>query len=260
MMQTKFSVRKRRGGFTLIELTVVLAVLALVTHLAVRELSRFGAERLESAAERQMAEIRAAASAFYRDMGRLVCATNGTLSELWRLPSDAERYAIRAIDFHGTNILVAAGWRGPYLRLAPGRNALRDPWGNALEYHAGDEWRRLTVSNDCAVAIAHYGNESLERDRRETSLLPEGGLAARLLVTITMESDVVRELRVGVFGARGGRAALLAEKTLSLAADSQLVFSELAPGAKTLAIIGGGVRVIRKTDLAGGDNEIQIDL
>ena len=47
-----------KRGFTLIELVVVLAILALVTHLAVREMAHLRDNRLSQLADRQLGELR----------------------------------------------------------------------------------------------------------------------------------------------------------------------------------------------------------
>ena len=52
--------RRAQRGFTLIELTLVLFVLALSAHLAVRELSRQRAARLRTAADAQLDAMAAA--------------------------------------------------------------------------------------------------------------------------------------------------------------------------------------------------------
>ena len=49
----------KKLGFTLVELVVVLAVIAVLTHLAVRELSHLRDGKLAKVADRQLEEIRA---------------------------------------------------------------------------------------------------------------------------------------------------------------------------------------------------------
>lgn len=169
-----------RRGFTLIELVVVLAVLALVTHLAVRELSHLRDSRLGQAADRQLEEIRDAVwceragaepSGFLADMGRLpraVATTNGTdalsasLRELWACPAGVGAYALRAAtpenlvgptnDLADAEIRVGCGWRGPYVRLPLGAERLVDAWGNRLENHDDAGYDRLLDAAGAAVA------------------------------------------------------------------------------------------------------------
>ncbi len=120
--------RVSRAGFTLIELAFVLGIVALLTHLAVREATQWRASRLHEAAMRGLEDIRDAvlgaenerdpdgrltANGFLADMGRLPQTTleveHGgverlTLAELWRPPWNAtnivsdvsELYDVRA--------------------------------------------------------------------------------------------------------------------------------------------------------------------
>lgn len=158
-------------GFTLIELVVVLAVLAIVTHLAVREMAHLRDGRLGQAAGRQLEEIRDAVwcaprggepTGFLADLGRLpraVGETNGTdavsasLRELWERPAGVGPYALRAAtaenlvaptnDLADARILVGCGWRGPYVRLPLGAARLVDAWGNRMENRDDAGYDRL---------------------------------------------------------------------------------------------------------------------
>ena len=153
------------AAFTLLEMAIVLAILALVTHLAVVRLDR---DSRTLRAQRQLESLRLAIagpdnevdaegrpvrSGFLADMGRLpraVRETDGrlTLAELWQCPDTAPGgYRVRAtvagnlVRPDGSpadaadedpNIHIAGGWRGPYVRLSVGRTRLLDPWGNEL--------------------------------------------------------------------------------------------------------------------------------
>jgi hypothetical protein len=75
-------------------------------------------------------------SGFVADLGRLPMAvgTDPTtaLAELWTIPNGLAAFAVRPAP-SDAEVLVASGWRGPYLRLPVGRNSLRDGWGNSLD-------------------------------------------------------------------------------------------------------------------------------
>ena len=121
---------KARNGFTLIELTIVLVVLAALTHLAVRELSHIRAAQLHKAADKQLESIRDCVwsvspdgemQGFLSDMGRLprpVSGTNstgaasGNLSELWNRPASVRAFAPLSSASVTANAesLVVAGW------------------------------------------------------------------------------------------------------------------------------------------------------
>lgn len=168
-------------------MVVVMLILALLTHLAVRETGRLQAARLQRQADRQLEEVRDAvwlrnaageATGFLADLGRLpraLVATNEaglvvrTLSELWRRPADvapfdlrpatAENLAVPAEEkaaLADAAVIVPCGWRGPYLRLPFGRDRLLDPWGNPLETPDDAGFARLFVAtNEPSARAAH---------------------------------------------------------------------------------------------------------
>ena len=84
--------KRSKRAFTLVELVTVLAVIAIVTHLAVRELSHVRDAKLVQAADKQLETIRSSvydratceeATGFLADMGRLPrLADESTLVEL----------------------------------------------------------------------------------------------------------------------------------------------------------------------------------
>ncbi len=145
---------KRQYGFTLLELVVVLAILAMVTALATREIGHVQDQQRFETAQRGMEDIEAAilgspedrlpdgtrvAAGFVADMGRLPRTTGTTqltLGELWTSPGAL--FDVRAaVPSNGVaassedpEVLVPGGWRGPYIRLPLGTDILRDGWGN----------------------------------------------------------------------------------------------------------------------------------
>lgn len=156
-----------RAAFTLLELVVVLAILAIVTALAVRSLDKVEDQRRSEAAQRGLEELEAAVlgspddratdgsrtvSGFVADLGRLpktVAETVAvgsasvdalTLRELWANPQPAVPYGLREASVANgvpaaaadAQVRVPGGWRGPYLRLPLGASTLLDGWGNAV--------------------------------------------------------------------------------------------------------------------------------
>ena len=192
---------RAQRGFTLIELTLVLFVLALSAHLAVSELSRRRAQRLRNAADRRLEEIASAVwredarggpTGFLADMGRLPGAqppadADGTppltLRELWECPDGTGDYRARPATAANladgapdalidSDVLVPCGWGGPYLRLPPGTDRLLDPWGNPMETPDAAGLDRLfadtgattpaDASGTPVAAIRHYGSDGLD--------------------------------------------------------------------------------------------------
>jgi prepilin-type N-terminal cleavage/methylation domain-containing protein len=153
-------------AFTLIELLVVLTILAILTGLAVTSVEGVQDQSRYEATQRGLKNIEEAlvgpanqrdssgspfVSGFVADMGRLPRAVdhdsdNATPlqpAELWINPYPAATFAIRPADttnipaadvaLADAEVKVPCGWRGPYLRLAPGETSLRDGWGRPFE-------------------------------------------------------------------------------------------------------------------------------
>ena len=106
----------RRRGFTLIELMVVLAILALLAGLVgPRVLNQLGGAKAKTAAV-QIADLDKALELFKLDVGRYPTTEEG-------LPALVARPG------------ALAGWAGPYLK---GSAVPADPWGNAYRYTAAN--------------------------------------------------------------------------------------------------------------------------
>ena len=104
--------RRTRGGFTLIEILVVIVVIAiLATLVAPNVFQHVGAAR-ETTARAQIEMLGAALDAYRLHTGRYPTTQEG-LGALWLRPSGASE-----------------AWRGPYVR----KTIPLDPWGNAYEY------------------------------------------------------------------------------------------------------------------------------
>jgi general secretion pathway protein G len=104
--------RDVRGGFTLVELLVVLVILSLVMGLVgPRVLSYLSSSRVR-AAKLQIQSFSTALDLYYLDMGRYPTSSEG-LSALARAPAGEAR------------------WAGPYVQQG---NVPADPWGKAYEY------------------------------------------------------------------------------------------------------------------------------
>jgi prepilin-type N-terminal cleavage/methylation domain-containing protein len=145
------------AGFTLLELVVVLAILAVVTTLALRSLDQVQDQQRDEANRSGMQALHEAIlgspddraadgsrmiSGFVADMGRLPKAVeidgNLTLAELWVNPGHAfdvrPAIAVNGVPpaYQDSQVFVSGGWRGPYLRLPIGAETWLDGWGNPM--------------------------------------------------------------------------------------------------------------------------------
>ena len=234
-----------KRAFTLIELVVVLAVIAVLTHLAVRELSHLRDAKLTKAADAQLETIRA--SVYARNVGEE--ATNALPYAV--RPATAENLVPGLSALANASVYVPTGWRGPYLRLPFGKSRLMDPWGNPIEREDAAGLPRLTVSNGFVVAVSHYGPQAQADGIRTLSILPDpnSGATSRLIVSTTSASDTT----VTWYGPASG---LVTGATHTVSAAAPYTFEGLTPGSRILHYNGAAHTI----DVKPGDNLISIDL
>ncbi len=151
----------RRSGFTLIELSVVLAILAIMTAVAMTALesqidqARFDVTQrsLEEIDTAMLGPMSSASSAdsrgftgFVADIGRPVMTVGNDpnsgvqLAELWSNPRNLRLHSRVATS--DPNIVIYSGWRGPYLRLPTTFGAsskLLDGFGKSFRALAADD-------------------------------------------------------------------------------------------------------------------------
>lgn len=101
-----------RGGFTLIEILLVLAILVILGSIAVPMFSG-----TQEGAEKKAAQIQVSAFSRAIDLYKLSCS---------KYPSGLQDLAERPSDK-----LTADRWEGPYIE---DNKALVDPWGNQYKY------------------------------------------------------------------------------------------------------------------------------
>jgi prepilin-type N-terminal cleavage/methylation domain-containing protein len=169
-MNTKAST----GGFTLLEMVVVLAILAVVTALATREIGYVQDQQRFETSQRSLEAIRGAilgspddrapdgtrtVSGFVADMGRLPLS----LPELWvnpapsfgafdLRPATAANMAPGQTAEADAEVFVPGGWRGPYVRLSMGATNFMDGWGNVVVFQ--------TAASDPVLVVGHLGADS----------------------------------------------------------------------------------------------------
>lgn len=104
--------RRRRAGFTLIEMLVVLAIIGLISALVGPRVLKQLSDSRERAAQLQIEGFKSALDIFFIDVGRYPVQQEG-LAALMRKPASLQV------------------WNGPYLR---GDSVPVDPWGREYQY------------------------------------------------------------------------------------------------------------------------------
>src|SRR5579864_4340921 len=104
--------RRSEGGFTLIEILVVITIIALIMSLVGPRVLNYLSESRVKAAKIQIQSFGSALDLFYLDAGRF--------------PTSSEGLSALARPISGVN-----SWNGPYVK---GGSVPNDPWGNPYVY------------------------------------------------------------------------------------------------------------------------------
>lgn len=287
------AVRKFSAGFSLIELSLVLFIIALAAQLGVRELSKIKETRLTAAANRQLDEIAAAVcndsaaetTGFLCDMGRLPLALasdddSATLSlrELYEKPENIgelkARPATKSNLVEGTpysladdKLMILCGWGGPYVKLPQSAKKLRDPWGNPFE-NANGAVRLFDASGIAAnsgseiAEIRHLGSDG-EDDAIKSAAKDSQKDAKRRItagnggVLITFPAGAI--VKVNCYEPRGDKIA--ASSVSVEAGASQLAISGITPGIRFLKAIyaSGEEKILQVRIRPGRDTALVLD-
>ncbi len=288
--------RKRRqgtapsgaSGLTLVEVLVVMFILALLAQTAVLATEGLAAQTMRDVTERSLSDMevallghdgrvdaqgRAAVTGFVADVGRLPRARIGTepaaaLRELWErrdaepVPPSERIPTLRIGSPPGdSEVQLACGWRGPYLRLGFGRSVPLDGWGRRFEL-----WTELGVAvaeGDLVAGMESFGADGSDDPpgvvspgydadlgltvEREVAPLVQARHLGTVRVQVRNLAAAQRTFLVRLYGPRDGVPATLAQPlSVTVAATSDAEVS--------LPSIPIGPRVVRVYEVvAGGD-------
>jgi general secretion pathway protein G len=115
--------RRNDGGFTLLEMLVVLAIMGLLAAIIAPQVLKYLGSSRSQTAKVQVQNIDAALQLYRLDVGRFPTQDEG-LNALVTTPSSAP------------------GWNGPYLQKSA---ALTDPWGAPYLYHSPGKHGEIDV-------------------------------------------------------------------------------------------------------------------
>jgi general secretion pathway protein G len=135
--------RRRRKGFTLVELLVVVGIISLLATMLVPRFFKGLGQTKAKIARAKMTRVEQALNQFQLDCGRLPSDADGGLEALIVQPPDLE-----------------GKWNGPYCK----RSELTDPWDNP--YHYVQEGQQNVGSFDL-VSFGADGQEGGEGDNAD---------------------------------------------------------------------------------------------
>lgn len=271
-----------RNAFTLLEMAIVLAILALLAHLTVSRLDRstFKPKQAERLLDSLSTAILGSPSdldpagqptrcGFVADMGRLpqaVPSPSGapSLCELWQCPA-TDSFAVRPATLENLapgsdpadadpQVFLACGWRGPYIEPTAAAGTLLDPWGNPIALNDATApadapiTRLTTLGSDGAPG---WDNHTESARDLSLSLTASASLTVIPTFRTTLSTNEVstlsidplpRPTKLRVYSPLGARIAVASTPLELLASGAPLTLTNLTPGPRVFRIERDGLR------------------
>ena len=252
---------RRQAGLTLLELVVVLAILATLGTVMVTQTASLTEEARYEQTTRMLEALRdavlgremlagddptAVPPGFVADVGRLPLAGPGLdLSELWDRESTGVPPTAFAVQTVGgdSDLRMACGWRGPYVRRRIGTSDVRDGWGRDFDL-LDDAGVAVDAATDSIGAVSFAGSgtgdvfdvvldDALFVDTTAGVDLTTGDVSVPFSFNVTAGQYAV----VRLYGPSDGQAAVLGQVEIlgTSGVQSETVsFSSIAVGPKLL--------------------------
>jgi general secretion pathway protein G len=185
---------RRTGGFTLIEVIVVIAVISILAAMAVPYAVKIIDQSREEATKKQMEEIHRAI------MGDPKVPTAGYLGDMGKLPA-----ALADLNTQGAQPAVSYGmqgvkygWSGPYVNVGFSAGAnLVDGWGMNLGYNNPGAGQIRSAGPDRVLGNAD------DIIYPSSAVVPGGGLLVNLYVWNTNSTKYIQNPKLNQVDAMG---------------------------------------------------------
>ncbi len=216
----------QRAGLTFLELVIVLTILSILTLVAIQATEMIGEQTRYEATKKQLDHLHiavlgdpsqpAGSSGFLADMGRppqvIGVDPETMLAELWTTPSNVNLLHQKRSPLSDPDVILFAGWRGPYLKMTP----LPDPKNPPLlKYRLLDGWgnpfNSLLIPNTTLVeGVQSNGGLSAPYNlsmRTDATWMPRTGAIAGAIVDNVDSTEATNPVEVRAYYPHLGEAS-----------------------------------------------------
>jgi len=134
---------KKKSGFTLIELMIIIVVLGIVAAVAIPKIGSLIGSSKVTATKSEMAEIKMAIVGSPQNVSGGKYVVRGFMGDVGHVPSSLHDLVTKPDSIQAYNRISERGWNGPYID-STGGEYLKDAWGVAYAY---DPVARTLVSS-----------------------------------------------------------------------------------------------------------------